>query len=119
MNRLLVMLLGLAVVLSCSTAWAGWTYVSPAPVVVYRPFYRPVAPVVTYYPPVVPAPVVVQSPVVTPAPVVVQSPVVTPTPVVTPEAVVYPGTVVYPGPAVIRARAFYGPRRAVYRVVVP
>jgi len=107
MNRLLVMLLGLAVVLSCSTAWAGWTYVSPAPVVVYRPFYRPVAPVVTYYPPVVPAPVVVQSPVVTPAPVV------------TPEAVVYPGTVVYPGPAVIRARAFYGPRRAVYRVVVP
>jgi len=115
MRRLSVAFVALMVVamgLSCSTAWAGRIYVGPAPVVVYHPG----TPVVTYYAPAVP--VVTPAPVVTP-PVVTSAPVVTPTPVVTPEAVVYPATVVYPAPAVIRTRVLYGPRRAVYRVIVP
>jgi hypothetical protein len=109
MRKLPAILAALGVLLACSVASAGWTYVAPAPVMVYRP----VAPVVTYYAPPVAAVPVAPSPIVPPAPVVA------PTPVLTPQAVMYPGTVVYPAPAYVPARVYYRPARGVYRVVVP
>jgi len=109
MCKLPAVLAVLGLLLTCSVASAGWTYVAPAPVVVYRP----VAPVVTYY-----APPVMAFPVA-PAPIVTSAPVVAPTPVVTPQAVMYPGTVMYPAPAFVPARVYYRPARGVFRVVVP
>lgn len=109
MRKLLAILAVLGVLLTCSVATAGWTYVARAPIVVYRP----VAPVVTYYAPPVAGVSVAPSPIMTPAPVVA------PTPVLTPQAVMYPGTVMYPAPAYVPARVYYRPARGVYRVVVP
>jgi hypothetical protein len=100
MTKLIAVLVGLAVVFACSSAWAGWGYLAPGPAVVYRPF----APAVTYYSPVVPM-----------APL----PVVTASPVLTPEAVVYPGAVMYPAPAVVPARFYYRAARPFVRVWLP
>lgn len=109
MRKLLAILAAVGVVLTCSVASAGWTYVTPAPVVVYRP----VAPWVTYYAPPVAAVPAAPSAIVTPAPVF------TPAPVLTPQTVTYPDTVVYPAPAYVPARVYYRPARGVYRVVLP
>ncbi len=106
MKKTLAVLVVLAVVFACSSAWAGWVYLAPAPAVVYRPL----APVVTYYSPVVP---------VAPAPVVTASPVVTARPVVAPPVYVSPAPVVYPAPVVVPARAYYRAMRPYVRVVVP
>ena len=122
MKKSIAVLLGLAVVFACSSAWAGWGYLAPRPAVVYRP----VAPVVTYYSPVVPvapAPVVTVSPVA-PAPVVAASPVVpgpvvTGTPVLTPQVYISPGAVVYPARVVVPARVYYRPVRPFVRVWLP
>jgi len=100
MKKSIAVLVGLAVVFACSSAWAGWAYLAPRRAVVYRPF----APVVTYYSPVVP---------------MVPAPVVTASPVLTPEAVVYPGAVMYPAPAVFPARVYYRPVRPFVRVWLP
>jgi hypothetical protein len=97
MNKSIAVLVGLAVVFACSSAWAGWGYIGPGRAVVYRPY----APVVTYYSPVAPVPVVTASPVLTP------------------EAVVYPGAVMVPAPAVFPARVYYRPARPFVRVWLP
>jgi len=92
MKKAIAVLVGFAVVLAASSAWAGWAYLAPVPAVVYRPVlpYYSYAPVV----PVAPAPVVTVSPVVAPP------------------AVVSPGAVIYPAPAVVvPARVYYRPVR--------
>ncbi len=111
MKKAIAVLVVLAAVFACSSASAGWGYLAPGPAVVYRP----VAPVVTYYSPVVPvapAPAVVASPVA-PAPAVVASPVLTP------QVYVSPGAVVYPARVVVPARVVYRPMRPFVRVWVP
>jgi hypothetical protein len=100
MKKSIAVLVGLAVVFACSSAWAGWGYFVHAPAVVYRP----VAPVVTYYSPVVPA---------------VPAPAVTASPVLTPQVYVSPGAVVYPAPVVVPARVYYRPVRPFVRVWLP